>query len=167
MLNQPTLNKLEALRLHGMAEAFRAQADPAQRDGLAPLSFEERFALLVDQEWMWRQNRALARRVTQAKFRYRASVEDIDFRTPRGLDRSLVRSLTQDSAWVTQHQNVFLLGPTGMGKSWLPVPWPRRPAETGSPLSSFTPPNCFATWPCPAPTAASAPGWLGWRGSTC
>jgi DNA replication protein DnaC len=119
MLNQPTLNKLEALRLHGMAEAFRAQADPAQRDGLAPLSFEERFALLVDQEWMWRQNRALARRVTQAKFRYRASVEDIDFRTPRGLDRSLVRSLTQDSAWVKQHQNVFLLGPTGMGKSWL------------------------------------------------
>jgi hypothetical protein len=60
MLNQPTVNKLEALRLHGMAEAFRAQADPAQRDGLAPLSFEERFALLVDQEWTWRQNRALA-----------------------------------------------------------------------------------------------------------
>ena len=60
MLNQPTLDKLETLRLHGMAEAFRAQSDPAQRDGLAALSFEERFALLVDQEWTWRQNRALA-----------------------------------------------------------------------------------------------------------
>jgi DNA replication protein DnaC len=119
MLNQPTLDKLETLRLHGMAEAFRTQADPAQRDGLAPLSFEERFALLVDQEWMWRQNRALARRLVHAKFRYRASVEDIDFRAPRGLDRALVRSLTQNSAWVTQHQNVFLLGPTGVGKSWL------------------------------------------------
>ena len=116
MLNQPTLDKLEILRLHGMAEAFRAQADPAQRDGLTELSFEERF---VDQEWTWRQNRALARRLTHAKFRYRASVEDIDFRTARGLDRSLVRSLTQDSAWVAQHQNVFLLGPTGVGKSWL------------------------------------------------
>ncbi len=119
MLNQPTLTKLETLRLHGMAEAFRAQSDPAQRDGLASLSFEERFALLVDQEWSWRQNRALARRLTQAKFRYRASVEDIDFRTSRGLDRSLVRSLTQNSAWVAEHQNIFLLGPCGVGKSWL------------------------------------------------
>ena len=66
MLNQPTLQKLETLRLYGMAEAFRTQADPAHRDGLAALSFEERFALLVDQEWTWRQNRALARRLTQA-----------------------------------------------------------------------------------------------------
>jgi DNA replication protein DnaC len=119
MLNQPTLEKLDALRLQGMAEAFRVQSDPAQRDGLAALSFEERFALLVDQEWTWRQNRALARRLTQAKFRYRASIEDIDFRTPRGLDRSLLRSLTQNSAWVEQHQHMFLLGPTGVGKSWL------------------------------------------------
>jgi DNA replication protein DnaC len=119
MLNQPTFERLETLRLHGMAEAFRAQADPAQRDGLAALSFEERFALLVDQEWTWRQNRALARRLTQAKFRYRASVEDIDFRATRGLDRSLVRSLTQNSAWVTEHQNIFVLGPCGVGKSWL------------------------------------------------
>jgi DNA replication protein DnaC len=119
MLNQPTLEKLEILRLRGMAEAFRTQSDPAQRDGLASLSFEERFALLVDQEWMWRQNRALARRLTQAKFRYRASIEDIDFRAPRGLDRSLVRSLTQNSAWVAEHQNIFLLGACGVGKSWL------------------------------------------------
>jgi DNA replication protein DnaC len=119
MLNQPTWEKLETLRLHGMAEAFRVQSDPAQRDGLAGLSFEERFALLVDQEWTWRQNRSLARRLTQAKFRYRASVEDIDFRAPRGLDRSLLRSLTQNSAWVAEHQNIFLLGPCGVGKSWL------------------------------------------------
>lgn len=119
MLNQPTLEKLETLRLRGMAEAFRTQSDPAQRDGLASLSFEERFALLVDQEWMWRQNRAVARRLTQAKFRYRASIEDIDFRAPRGLDRSLLRSLTQNSAWVAEHQNIFLLGACGVGKSWL------------------------------------------------
>lgn len=119
MLNQPTLDKLETLRLHGMAEAFRAQADPDQRDGLATLSFEERFGLLVDQEWTWRQNRALARRLTRATFRYRALVEDIDFRAPRGLDRSLVRSLAQSSAWVAEHQNIFLLSPCGVGKSWL------------------------------------------------
>jgi DNA replication protein DnaC len=116
MLNQPTLDKLHVLRLEGMAEAFHAQA---QQTNLGELSFEERFALLVDQEWTWRQNRALARRLTQAKLRHRASVEDIDFRAPRRLDRSLLRSLTQDSAWVRQHHNVFLLGPTGIGKSFL------------------------------------------------
>lgn len=116
MLNQQTFEKLHALHLHGMAEAFRAQSE---QTGIAELSFEERFALLVDQQWNWRQNRALERRLAQAKLRQRASVEDIDFRSPRGLDRALVRSLTQDSSWVREHQNLFLIGPTGIGKSFL------------------------------------------------
>jgi DNA replication protein DnaC len=116
MLNQQTLEKLHALRLQGMAEAFRAQAE---QKGITELSFEERFALLVDQQWTWRQNRALERRLAKAKLRHRASVEDIDFRAPRGLDRTLLRSLTQNSAWVREHQNVFLIGPTGIGKSFL------------------------------------------------
>ncbi len=116
MLNQQTLEKLHALRLHGMAEAFRAQSEQA---GITDLSFEERFALLVDQQWSWRQNRALERRLAKAKLRHRASVEDIDFRSSRGLDRSLLRSLTQGSAWVREHQNLFLIGPTGIGKSFL------------------------------------------------
>jgi DNA replication protein DnaC len=116
MLNQQTLEKLHALRLHGMAAAFRAQSE---QSGISELSFEERFALLVDQQWNWRQNRALERRLSKAKLRHRASVEDLDLRTPRGLDRALLRSLTQDSAWVREHQNVFLLGPTGIGKSFL------------------------------------------------
>lgn len=116
MLNQQTIEKLHALRLHGMAEAFRAQSE---QTGITELSFEERFALLVDQQWSWRQNRALERRLAKAKLRHRASVEDIDFRTPRGLDRALIRSLTQDSAWVREHQNLFLIGPTGIGKSFL------------------------------------------------
>jgi len=116
MLNQPTLEKLHTLRLVGMAEAFRAQAE---QPDLTQLSFEERFALLVDQQWNWKQNRALARRLAHARLRHRASVEDIDFRSPRGLDRPLVRALAQDSAWVRQHQNIFLIGPTGIGKSFL------------------------------------------------
>ena len=116
MLNQPTVEKLHALRLVGMAEAFRAQAE---QPDLTQLSFEERFALLVDQQWNWRQNRALERRLAQAKLRHRGCVEDIDFRSPRGLDRALVRALAQDSAWVRQHQNLFLIGPTGIGKSFL------------------------------------------------
>jgi len=116
MLNQQTLEKLHALRLQGMAAAFRTQSE---QTGIGELSFEERFALLVDQQWNWRQNRALERRLTKAKLRHRASVEDLDFRTPRGLDRALLRSLTQDSAWVREHQHIFLLGPTGIGKSYL------------------------------------------------
>jgi DNA replication protein DnaC len=116
MLHQQTLEKLHALRLHGMAEALRAQAE--QR-GITELSFEERFGLLVDQQWTWRQNRALERRLAKAKLRHRASVEDIDFRSPRGLDRTLLRSLTQSSTWVREHQHIFLIGPTGIGKSFL------------------------------------------------
>jgi DNA replication protein DnaC len=116
MLNQQTIEKLHTMRLHGMAEAFRAQP---QQMGITDLSFEERFALLVDQQWNWRQNRALTRRLEKAKLRHRACVEDIDFRHPRGLERSLLRSLTQDSSWVREHQNVFLIGPCGIGKSFL------------------------------------------------
>jgi DNA replication protein DnaC len=116
MLNQQTLEKLHRMRLHGMAEAFRAQP---QQAGITELSFEERLALLVDQQWNWRQNRALANRLIKAKLRHRACVEDIDFRQPRGLDRTLLRSLTQESCWVRQHQNIFLIGPTGIGKSFL------------------------------------------------
>jgi len=61
---------------------------------------QERFALLVDQQWNWWQNRALERRLSKARLRHRASLEDVDFRTPRGLDRTLVRLLSQESAWV-------------------------------------------------------------------
>ena len=86
---------------------------------ITELSFEKRLALLVDQQWNWRQNRALARRLAKAKLRHRACVEDIDFRHSRGLDRTLLRSFTQDSSCVRQHQNVFLIGPCGSGKSFL------------------------------------------------
>jgi DNA replication protein DnaC len=116
MLTQPTLEKLQALRLRGMAEAFREQLEDPQ---VQRLSFEERLGLLIDRQWNWRQNRALARRLKNARLEGNACVEDIDFRHPRGLDRSLVRSLTAESQWVQQHHNVFLTGPTGTGKTWL------------------------------------------------
>jgi DNA replication protein DnaC len=99
-----------------MAEAFRQQQeDPA----VSSLSFEERFGLLVDQQWSWKEDRALSRRLAQARFKLAAAVEDIDYRHARGLDRKLVRSLAADSRWVRQHHNVFLLGPAGIGKSYL------------------------------------------------
>ena len=113
MLNQPTLDKLQAMKLHGMAEAFRAQRETT---GTYSLAFEERFALLVDQQWLWKENRALARRLRSARLKEKGVVEDIDYQHPRGLDRQLMRTLAT-SEWVRQHQNVLLLGPTGTGKT--------------------------------------------------
>jgi DNA replication protein DnaC len=115
MLNQPTLEKLQTMKLHGMADAFRAQLETTNTSSLA---FEERFAMLVDQQWLWKENRALARRLRSARLKEKGVVEDIDYQHPRGLDRHLMRTLAT-SEWVRQHQNVLLLGPTGTGKTWL------------------------------------------------
>ena len=115
MLNQQTIDKLHTLKLHGLADAFRAQLETTEA---SQLSFEERFALLVDQQWLWKENRALARRLRAAHLKERSEIEDVDYQHPRGLDRKLVRTLSS-SDWVRQHQSILLLGPTGIGKSWL------------------------------------------------
>src|SRR5258708_20319115 len=115
MINQQTIDKLHAMKLHGLADAFRAQLETTEA---AQLSFEERFALLVDQQWLWKENRALARRMRAAHLKERGVIEDVDYQHPRGLDRKLVRTLST-SDWVRQHQCILLLGPTGIGKSWL------------------------------------------------
>lgn len=116
MLEQPMIDKLAALRLHGMLDALQQQ----QKDsGIGELSFLERLALLVDHQWNWRQNQALARRLQAAKLRINACVEDIDYRAARGLDKSVIRGLAKESLWVKNHEHVFVLGPTGVGKSYL------------------------------------------------
>lgn len=116
MLTQQTIEKLYAMRLRGMADAFAQQQEDSQS---TQLSFEERFALLVDRQWNWRQNRALERRLRAARLQGPACIEDIDFRAARGLDKQVVRSLLHDSDWVRRHQHIFLLGPTGIGKTFL------------------------------------------------
>lgn len=116
MLNQQTIEKLYVMRMRGMADAFTQQQEDPQT---TPLSFEERFALLVDRQWNWRQGRALERRIRDARLQGPACMEDIDFRAARGLDKQVVRSLIHDSDWVRRHQHVFLVGPTGIGKTFL------------------------------------------------
>ena len=116
MLNQQTTEKLYAMRMRGMAEAFTQQQEDPQS---TQLSFEERFALLVDRQWNWRQNRALERRLREGRLQGPACVEDIDFRAARGLDKQVIRPLLQDSDWVRRHQHLFLIGPTGIGKTFL------------------------------------------------
>ncbi len=128
MLQQPMIEKLQAMRLEGMAEALKAQEqDPAIRE----LSFLERLGLLVDRQWNWRENQALARRLKAAKLSGNACVEEIDYRASRGLDKSVIRSLTQESGWVAKHENVFVLGPTGVGKSFLAAALAQKACRDG------------------------------------
>jgi DNA replication protein DnaC len=108
MLQEPMMEKLTAMRLVGMVDALKAQEqDLASRE----LSFLERLGLLVDQQWSWRENQALTRRLHAAKLKG-ACVEEIDYRASRGLDKSVIRSLGQTSSWVQNHENIFVLGPT-------------------------------------------------------
>ena len=115
MFVHPTLDKIEQLRLFGMAKALREQL---QNQKATALNFEERLGLLVDREMSERENRRLTTRLRAAKLRISASVEDIDFRQPRGLDKSLILSLASNQ-WITEHHNLLIIGPTGVGKSYL------------------------------------------------
>jgi DNA replication protein DnaC len=115
MLVHPTLDKLVALHLDGMAAAF---AEQLQMSNLEELGFEERLGLLVDRETTDRHNRKLGLRLKKARLRLNAAVEDIDYRQPRGLDKSVVLSLAS-CRWVAEHHQVLITGPTGVGKSYL------------------------------------------------
>ena len=115
MLKHPTLDKLHALKLAGMAAAL---ADQSTIPDITDLSFEERLGLLVDREMTERDNRRMTSRLRRAKLRHAAILEDIDYRNSRGLDKGLVQSLAS-CQWVKEHLNVLITGPTGVGKTWL------------------------------------------------
>lgn len=115
MLTQPTLTRLRALKLFGLADAFAQQLEQPPTQALA---FEERLALLVEREITYRENRRLQSLLRAAKLRQSACVEDIDYRHPRGLDRALVGTLSNGD-WIRARHNLHITGPTGTGKSWL------------------------------------------------
>jgi DNA replication protein DnaC len=115
MLITPTMDKLRALNLLGMA---RALGEQLERPDYQALSFEERLGLLVDREVQDRDNRRLERHLKAAKLRSAACIEDVDFRHPRGLDRGQVLTLAT-AQWVRAHQNILIVGPTGAGKTFL------------------------------------------------
>jgi DNA replication protein DnaC len=116
MLNSPTVEKLRAMRLHGVLAAWEAQQqDPSS----SSLPFDERLALLVDAEWLARENRRLARALLDAKLRpSHACLEAIDYSARRGLERAQIRQLAT-CRWVAEHQAVLIVGATGTGKSFL------------------------------------------------
>lgn len=115
MLIEQTLTRLHALHLTGMATALEEQRGVPD---IAQLSFDDRFALLVEREQAARADRRLTRLLQLARFRVPACVEDINFRAKRGLGRSLIMRLAGGD-WIRAHQVVLLVGPTGTGKTWL------------------------------------------------
>jgi len=115
MLIQPTLDKLNALKLNGMAIALSDQMTHAAAQGLA---FEERLALLLDRESLYRENRRMTRLEQLAQFKQRAALEDLNYRDRTGLDRSQIAALAACD-WIRANQNVLIHGATGSGKSFL------------------------------------------------
>jgi DNA replication protein DnaC len=127
MLTQQTLDKMNAMKLFGMADAFQQQLGAGEH---ARLSFEERLGLLIDAEWTAREQRKLKTRLRSAKLRYPASLEDVNFKHPRGLDRQQVLSLGS-CAWIQSRHNLLISGPTGIGKSYLACAFVERACRRG------------------------------------
>lgn len=115
MLTHPTIDKLNGMRLAGMAKGLRAQMENPE---IHNLCFEDRLALLVDAEFLDRENRQLSSRLRGAKLREHAALEDLDTRASRGLDRALVASLAT-CQWIKRRHNLLITGATGAGKTWL------------------------------------------------
>jgi DNA replication protein DnaC len=131
MLHEQTIEKLYAMKLNGMAEAFK---DQLLQPDIDDLSFEERFSLLVDRHWTWKEDRRTKRLLSQAKLKINACVEDIDYRAPRGLQKSIVLQLAS-CEWIRYGQNVIITGPTGVGKTYLACALANRACRMG--LSAF------------------------------
>ena len=115
MLTTQTLEKLRALRLEGMAQAL---AEQRHQHDITTLDFEDRLALLVERQWLWRENRGLAVRLKTAQLKINASLEDLDYRSARGLKRAQIEQL-RATPWIKEHRNCLITGPTGSGKTYL------------------------------------------------
>jgi DNA replication protein DnaC len=115
LLTHPTLDQLNQLGLHGMAQAF---AELQASGDAATLSHADWLALLLDRELTHRRDKRLAARLRYARLRQHAAIEDVDYRAPRGLDRALFHKLAEGE-WIDAHDNLILCGPAGVGKSWL------------------------------------------------
>ena len=115
MLYHPTLDKLQTLRLTGMHQAL---IDQLRLPDSESLSFEERLGLLVDREMTSREDRRLQTRLRKARLKQSACIEDLDYRSARGLDKALMAQLA-GCQWVREGLNLIINGPTGVGKTWI------------------------------------------------
>lgn len=139
MLNEQTIEKLSAMKLNGMADGFREQLLQAT---VKELSFEERFALLVDRQWTWKEDRRMQRLLKSAKLKINGCVEDIDYKTPRGLDKSVILRLA-NCDWIRNAHNIIITGPTGVGKTYLACALANRACRMGFPSLYIRLPRLF------------------------
>jgi len=114
-MNEQTLERMRSMRMHGMHDAFKTSLETTIRETLTVDEFVE---MLITSEWDDRRNRAIARFIQMAGFRYKASVEDIDYSMERGLDRNQMNRLASLD-FIREHKDLFITGPTGTGKSYL------------------------------------------------
>jgi DNA replication protein DnaC len=163
MLIQPTLDTLNRLKLHGMALGL---SDQMTHNAAQGLSFEERLALLLDREALHRENNRMTRLLQLAQLKYRdAVIEDIDYRSRNGLDRSQLASLASCD-WVRANQSLLIQGATGSGKTYLACAIAHQACRQG--LSAlYGRRACSRSSISVMPTAASASGSPPWPKSAC
>lgn len=137
MLNHPSIDKLNHMKLHGMAQALM---DQLKTQGLDEMSFDERLGLMVDREYEERAHRGLKRRLQVARLRYHACLEDLDYTASRGLDRGLLLSLAP-CGWVKKCHNVLITGATGVGKSYVACALGHRACMEGLRVMYFRTPR--------------------------
>lgn len=140
MLIHPALEQLRTLRLEGMVKALEEQLGMAD---IEDLRFEDRLALLIDREATERASRRLRTQLRKAKLRQKnACVEDVDYRTPRSLDKGLFLSLASCD-WIAQHRNVLITGPTGVGKTYLACALAQKACREGYTVQYLRMPRLF------------------------
>lgn len=139
MLMEQTMEKLHSMKLNGMAQALKSQS---QDPNMADLSFEDRLGFIVDEQWLWKENRSLSRRINQAGFKCNASFEDLDYRATRALKKTAIAPLSQ-TKWIEDAQNCILTGPTGVGKTYLACAIGQKACRNGFKVMYYYTPKLF------------------------
>lgn len=140
MLIVPTLDKLRALRLYGMLKSCQEQNESSDYD---QLSFEERLGIMIDREMTEQDNRRLNSRIRKAKLRQQSCMQDIDYRSPRGIDKSLMKVLGQRK-WIKEHLNILITGSCGTGKSFIACALAHRACLQGYSVLYVRAPRLFS-----------------------
>ena len=152
MLTQQTVDRLTSLRLHGLRQGYEEQLNSGD---VAHLGFDDRFGLLVERQWLLREERRTNKLLKSAQLKQPACVEDVECDSSRGLDREVLRELSS-CRWVKSNRNLLITGPTGTGKTWLACALSQAACREASSRSESRR-SRMATRPSPCRTSSSSP----------